>query len=47
MVANGFTITYTRKISNMSIQLDNYEVKDDFYVVSISAIDAVLGIQWL
>lgn len=47
MVANGFTLTCTRKIPQMSIQLGNYEVKDEFYVVSIGDIDAVLGIQWM
>lgn len=47
MVADGFHISCTKKISNMTMQLGNYEVKDDFYVVSIGDTDAVLGIQWL
>lgn len=47
MVADGFHIFCTKKIPNMSMQLGNYKVKDDFYVVSIGDTDAVLGIQWL
>ncbi|KAH9311173.1 hypothetical protein KI387_026208, partial [Taxus chinensis] len=47
MVADGFHISCTKKISNLTMQLGNYEVKDDFYVVHIGDTDAVLGIQWL
>ncbi|XP_059064922.1 uncharacterized protein LOC131856971 [Cryptomeria japonica] len=47
MVADGFHISCTKKIPNMSMQLGNYEVKDDFYVVNIGDTDVVLGIQWL
>lgn len=44
MVANGFTINCTKMVPQLSLQLGNYEVKDDFYVVSISDTDAVMGI---
>lgn len=47
MVADGFHISCTKKIANMSMQLGNYEVKDDFYVVNIGDTNVVLGIQWL
>ncbi|XP_057857449.2 uncharacterized protein LOC131066653 [Cryptomeria japonica] len=47
MVADGFHISCTKKIPNMSMQLGNYKVKDDFYVVNIGDTDVVLGIQWL
>ncbi|XP_057846650.2 uncharacterized protein LOC131056314 [Cryptomeria japonica] len=47
MVADGFHISCTKKILNLKMQLGNYEVKDDFYVVHIGDTDVVLGIQWL
>lgn len=48
MVGDGSTICCKRMVSNMSMKLGNYEVKDDFYVVNIGGTDdVVLGIQWL
>ena len=47
MVVYDFTINCTCKISNLCIKLGEYELKDDFYVVSIGDIDVVLFIQWL
>lgn len=47
MVADGFIITCTRMIPQLSLQLGSCEVKDDFYVVSIGDTDVVLDIQWL
>ena len=47
MVVDGFTIMCTHKISILCIQLGEYELKDDFYVVSIGDNNVVLDIQWL
>lgn len=47
-MADGSTICCKQIVSNMSMRLGNYEVKDDFYVVNIGGTDdVVLGIQWL
>lgn len=45
MVADGFTITCTRMIPQLSIQLGNYKVKDNSYVVSIGDTYAVLELE--
>lgn len=47
MVIDGFTINCMRMIPYLSLQLGNYEVKDDFFVVIIGEINIVMGIQWL
>ncbi|XP_059075207.1 uncharacterized protein LOC131875183 [Cryptomeria japonica] len=48
MVDDGSTISCNLMVSKMSMRLGNYEVKDDFYVVSIGGIDdAIFGIKWL
>lgn len=47
MVADGYKISGTRKIYNLSIQLGDYELKDEFYVVNIGDTDMVLGMNWM
>lgn len=47
MVANGFKISCTKKISQLSIQLGDYIVSDNFYVIGIGEVDVLLGVQWL
>jgi hypothetical protein len=34
------------RISNLEMKLGNYTVRDTFYVVDLSDIDVVLGVQW-
>jgi hypothetical protein len=35
------------KIPNLEMKLGNYTVRDTFYVVDLSDIDVVLGVQWM
>lgn len=44
MVADGFTLTCTRKIFDLRVLLGEYDLRDDFYVVSIGDAYMVLGI---
>lgn len=46
-VADGFSMRCTRVVLQLSIQLGDYTLTNDFYVVGLGDIDAVLGIQWL
>jgi hypothetical protein len=41
------TLDYTRYVSRMTLNLGNYMLTDDFYVVKIPDTNAVLGVQWL
>lgn len=34
-------------VSQLSIQIGEYTLTDNFYVLSLGNIDAVLGLQWL
>lgn len=46
-VADGFAISCTKRIPRLSIQMGDYTLTDDFYVIGLGEIDTVLGIQWL
>jgi hypothetical protein len=35
------------RVPDLEVKLGNYTVRDTFYVVDLSDIDAVLGVQWL
>jgi hypothetical protein len=35
------------KVPYLEIKLGNYTMRDTFYVVDLSDIDVVLGVQWL
>jgi hypothetical protein len=35
------------RVPYLEVKLDNYTVGDTFYVVDLSDIDVVLGVQWL
>jgi hypothetical protein len=35
------------RVPDLEIKLGNYTVRDTFYVVDLSDIDVVLGVQWM
>jgi hypothetical protein len=47
VVANGFNITCTQKMTRLVVMLDNYTLNNDFYVVDLADTNIVLGVQWL
>jgi hypothetical protein len=47
VVVDGHTIDYLDRVPGLQLRLGNYTVKDTFYVVDLSNIDVVLGVQWL
>lgn len=47
MVADGYKISCTHNIFNLTIHLGDYELKDELYVVNIGDIDVVLGMHWM
>jgi hypothetical protein len=46
-VADGYTMTCLDRVPDLEVKLGNYTMTDTFYVVDLSDIDAVLGVQWL
>jgi hypothetical protein len=46
-VANGHTMECLDRIPNLEMKLGKYTVRDTFYVVYLSDIDVVLGVQWM
>jgi hypothetical protein len=46
-VADGYTMTCLDMIPNLEVKLGKYTLTDTFYVVDLSYIDVVLGVQWL
>jgi hypothetical protein len=46
-VADGYTMTCLDMIPNLEVKLGNYTMIDTFYVVDLSYIDVVSGVQWL
>jgi hypothetical protein len=46
-VADGYTMICLDMIPDLEVKLGNYTLIDTFYVVDLSDIDAVLGVQWL
>jgi hypothetical protein len=46
-VADGYTITCLDMIPNLEVKLGKYTLTDTFYVVDLSDIDVMLGVQWL
>jgi hypothetical protein len=46
-VANGHMVECLDRVPNLEVHLSNYIVKDTFYVVNLSDIDVVLGVQCL
>lgn len=46
-VARGDRIRCTRKVSGLSIHLDDYLLEVDFYVLDLDGLDTMLGRQWL
>lgn len=47
MVANGFNISCTHRVPQLSVIFGNYIVTNDFYVVDLGDANVILGIQWL
>ena len=47
MVADGRKIACTQWIPQLSIMMGNHIVTDEFYVVDLGDIHAILGVQWL
>ena len=45
MVADGFKIDCTKKISNLQLRLGDYDMTGDFFVVNIGDQDIVLGMN--
>jgi hypothetical protein len=41
------TLDFTRYVTRMTLNLGNYVLTDEFYVVKISDTNVVLGVQWL
>ena len=46
-VANGYTLICTRKVANLTLRLNNYELHSNFFLVNMGEIDIVLGMKWL
>jgi hypothetical protein len=46
-VVDGHTMECIEIVPDLEVNLGNYTVRDTFYVVDLSEIDAVLGVQWL
>jgi hypothetical protein len=46
-VVDGYTMTCLDMFPDLEIKLGNYTLTYTFYVVDLSDIDAVLGVQWL
>lgn len=47
MVASGYKLPCTCKISTLSIQLGYHELKDELYVVDMGNNDVILGMTWM
>ena len=47
MVADGKKIENVGKRHNVKLQMQEYNLEPDFFVVSLGGVDVVLGIQWL
>jgi hypothetical protein len=46
-VADGVVLSCTWRIPQLSIQMGDYTLTDDFYVLPLEDYDVVLGMQWL
>ena len=46
-VVDGYTLTCMRKVANLTLRLNNYELHSNFYVVNMREMDIVLGMKWL
>jgi hypothetical protein len=46
-VAYGYTMTCFDMIPDLEVKFGNYTLTDTFYVVDLSDMDVVLGVQWL
>jgi hypothetical protein len=46
-VADGHTVECLDRVPNLEMKLDNYTVRDTFYVVDLSDTYVVLGVQWM
>ena len=47
MVANGKKIENVGKCHKVKLQMQEYNLEYDFFVVPLGGVDVVLGIQWL
>ena len=47
MVAYGKKIEKVGKFHKVKLQIQDYNLESEFYVVPLGGVDAVLGIQWL
>ena len=45
IVADGFPFTCTKVIPQLSIQFGDYTLIGDFYVINLSNLDVVLGLE--
>jgi hypothetical protein len=46
-IADGHTGECVYRVPDLEVKLDNYTMRDTFYVVDLSDTDVVLGVQWL
>jgi hypothetical protein len=46
-VADGHTVECLDRVLDLEIKLGNYTMRDTFYVVDLSEVDVVLGVQWM
>jgi hypothetical protein len=46
-VADGHIVECLNRVPNLEMKLGNYTLRDTFYMVDLSDIDVVLGVQWM
>jgi hypothetical protein len=46
-IEDGHIVECLDRVPNLEMKLGNYTVRDTFYVVDLSDIDVVLGVQWM
>jgi hypothetical protein len=47
VVVDGHTMECLNRVPKLEMKLVNYTVRDTFYVVDLSNIGVVLGVQWM
>ena len=46
-VVDGYVLNYDRNIPRIPLEVNNYAIKGDFYVVPMGDTNIVLGMSWL
>ena len=47
VILDNHTMECNRWIPNLQVNIDDYTVKDKFYVVNVADTNMVLGVQWM